>query len=479
MAYEGYVDSVNNVEIRGWAFDNSFPNDPLTLEILAEGRVVATVCADQHRPDLAAAGKGTGFHAFSYQMKSKVSDARLAARIVGKRWPLPHAGRASPVPIRFDRRLAHSLEYGIPKVEEAFSVAQASPDEAGIVDRVIEAYHRALADDPRRKDRKLDIWSQLATHHHREILELLERRDVRGVTEYLREAHAKDLTFGITQGSHTTEQLRTRADARELVLLQYLDRLTSLAEYLGVLDVESPEQNGQWGENFQIDPDTLASRISAAIGIQMATGPVIGSYFGIKTKEGVVTGRDVCALYAALRLRVIAEDLGLQNAEICEIGGGLGGVAYYAALLGIGRYTIIDLPLVGVLQGYFLLRALPNLKICLYGERESPDAAVFLLPTFCFDRPDRQYDILLNQDSIPEMHPDYSLGYLRQARKNVRHAFLSINQEARAPQSEGVCQTVVRELVKEVGGYRQVNRSRHWLQAGYVEELYRVGGESS
>jgi hypothetical protein len=58
------------------------------------------------------------------------------------------------------------------------------------------------------------------------------------------------------------------------------------------------------------------------------------------------------AIYAAWRLKQIAEAHGATR--ICEIGAGAGLTAYYAALLGLTEYVIIDLPTVNAVQAYML-----------------------------------------------------------------------------------------------------------------------------
>ncbi|MFM2090807.1 MAG: hypothetical protein RLZZ127_1296 [Planctomycetota bacterium] len=51
----GHLDLVKRDRVRGWAADRGHGR-PVVVEVLAGGRVVATVLADRHRPDLAAAG---------------------------------------------------------------------------------------------------------------------------------------------------------------------------------------------------------------------------------------------------------------------------------------------------------------------------------------------------------------------------------------------------------------------------------------
>jgi hypothetical protein len=474
MAFEGYVDHTSEVEVSGWVFDDASPDAAVGVEILAGGKVVGRVVADGFRGDLLAAGKGNGRHAFSFRVGRAVAGG-LSARVEGKRWLLPRGGHV--VAQRASHLLNHSLEFGLPQVRWGFTEPRASVDESRVLGRVVAAYHAAMRDDPARRASKGDVWSGVREAFHGDLIRLLERRDLSGLGAYLRDGHNRGITFGITQGDVTTAALRSQPAAAAMAAGQFADYLASLAEYLGVLDVESPEQHGQWAENLHSDPDVLVRRIGESLGIEVLPPDVMGSLFGIVTSAGVLSGRDVLALYAALRLREVSRQNGLAAPSVCEIGGGLGGVAYYASRLGVGSHTIIDLPLVNVLQGYYLLRSLPEVPVALYGEAEMSGGvpgAVRILPTWCFEGAGMAVDVLFNMDSFPEMHLDYSTGYLRRAREVGTRLLLSINQEARAPQSGSARQTVVREIAGAVGGYDRQCRFRHWIKPGYVEELYRV-----
>ena len=475
MAYEGYVDSVSDREIAGWIYDEAAPNKPLKLEILAGDAVVATLVANRYRPDLEAAGKGNGRHAFSYSAgTSTPGGGPLSARIAGKRWRIQPTfaatGQNTPLMRDWRRKLHHPLEFGYPSIETGFTEAALSADEPEIVERLVEAFHRALAEDPMARSRETDLWSELESALHGDVLELLRNRDNAALADYLRDAHNRNITWGITQGGDTTATLRGQADARRGVSTAFVDYLVSLAEQLGLLDVESPTQLGPWAENLHSDPQELVDRIAARVGFAIETPPVMSSYFGIRTRDGILTGRDLLSLYGVLQVQGLARQLGIASPRVCEIGGGLGGVAYYCARLGM-PCAIVDLPLIGVLQAYFLMRALGPSQVQLYGE--SAPAPVRLLPPFAFAAPGNEWDILMNQDSFPEMSPAYSIGYLRDARTVVRHAFYSVNQEARAVQAGSARQSVVRELVAQAGGWRRSSRQRHWLRPGYAEEIYR------
>ena len=471
MAYEGYVDYVDARTVSGWVYDNGQADAPLWVEVLVGGRVMDTILADRPRHDLAAEGKGNGRHAFHYDAAEPFAGP-VTVRLPGRRWTLP-AGGPIPVPGRFRSQLAHSLEFGLPMGEATFTEPSPSADEPAMAERLIAAHRRAMADDPANHRRRAeDIWSTLTALCHQELADLLKRRDVAGLSAYLRDAHAMGITQGITQGNVTTPLLRARPEARRLEHARFVDNLVSLAESMGLLDVESPEQHGRWAENLHVDPDDLIDRIGAAAGVPVVPPPVCGSMLGIGTAAGVVSGRDLLALYASLRIRAVSP---VAKPVVCEIGGGLGGVGYYLAKAGaVRRHTIVDLPLVNVLQGYYLMRSLPGVAVRLYGERPDPAAVVEVMPTFAFAADPTPIDVLFNMDSMPEMHPDYATGYLRDARRRSAKLFLSINQEARALRTPTDAQSVVHELAGAVGGYRRQYRFRHWLKAGYVEELYAI-----
>jgi len=360
----------------------------------------------------------------------------LSARVAGKRWRIAPAGgheASLSLPIRFSSKLAHTLEYGLPSAVSScgFSTAITVGDDAEIARRLMRAFAKTSADNPDAGKRKSDQWASVEHDHHQEVFTLLKRDDAHGLMLYLRDAHNRSLTYGITQGSFMTNVLKTRPDARRLIMLELLDHLVSLAEFLGVLDVECPDQHGKWGENIHSDPLLLIDRITATIGAQVVPPQVISSCFGLCTGHGILSTRDLLSLYAALRIKTLISTPNgpVASGSACEIGGGLGSVAYYANRLGIAQYTIIDLPLISLLQGYFLIRALPEVKIALYGE-DVPDAAIRLLPTYAFASEQNSYDLLFNQDSMPEIHPDYSIGYLRGSLAKKIPLFLSINQEA-------------------------------------------------
>lgn len=66
MQLDGHVDALHVDQVCGWALDRADPARKLQIDIYINGQHAATVTADQHRPDLQAAGLGDGAIAFGF-----------------------------------------------------------------------------------------------------------------------------------------------------------------------------------------------------------------------------------------------------------------------------------------------------------------------------------------------------------------------------------------------------------------------------
>lgn len=62
--YQGVLQNVTCTAVTGWAWDQDFPDTPITVTITRDGAPPVTVLADRFRPGLANAGKGDGRHGF-------------------------------------------------------------------------------------------------------------------------------------------------------------------------------------------------------------------------------------------------------------------------------------------------------------------------------------------------------------------------------------------------------------------------------
>lgn len=277
------------------------------------------------------------------------------------------------------RIIVHPLNHGMPKVKLVSQKALDHPDQLIIAQRLLEAYSQARDDECKAKIKipKNDLWTNLVNKEFNDLLRILQDKDVNLLSEYLLHFGEKYTWFGGLTLS--VDGFTIRRDASS-VAISYLDKLICLAEAIGVLSVENPEQLSEWGVNLYSDVNEIMDKIEKKIGIAIA--PPLGAVpvTGIDTRCGPLHYRHFNSIYAALRLK----DL-LGKGAICEYGGGLGLVAYYACQLGMQDYVIFDLPIACLFAGYFLMRTLGQDKVCLYKE-ECKYASVKVQPYWrCMD----------------------------------------------------------------------------------------------
>jgi hypothetical protein len=316
------------------------------------------------------------------------------------------------------------------------------------------------------------MWSWIFDTRQHELAQALERGDPGQLAALLSTMFQSDFVLGMAPGSlitHAQSPLGARIWA-----LKCLDGLVSLAETLAVVPVENPEQGGT-GLAFDDGAAELFSRLERALGFRLDF-PEVGAAAGVEIAGRVITPDTPDQVYGAVRvdqaigLHLEASEGARTSLGLVEIGGGYGGMCHwFMKLRGTGvRYTIVDLPIVGVLQGYFLGRSLGPERVSLHGE---PAAEVCIAPNVALDAVEVPFEVLVNKDSMPEMPRTAMIDYLRWGASNCSGLFYSYNQEA-AAEFRGEVQGVVHEGAAEVGGWRRVRRDESWVRRGYVEEIY-------
>jgi hypothetical protein len=84
----GALDVVNADGIAGWAWDSSQPDTPIKVDIYDGDKKLATIVADQFRPDLLDDKRtmGDGKHAFNYATPDSLKDGKshtIRAKVAG------------------------------------------------------------------------------------------------------------------------------------------------------------------------------------------------------------------------------------------------------------------------------------------------------------------------------------------------------------------------------------------------------------
>jgi hypothetical protein len=330
--------------------------------------------------------------------------------------------------------------------------------------RVVAAFHRAKADYA--EPPALSMWDRIS-REKRDFLTALDRQDAPAVAAALGRMFASELTWGLGQ-VHPSHAELLRGEPPTHLHLRFIDTLVSLAEAVRAARVTDMLQDpAAHLRALDRDPDGLFAAAAGRLGFEPSF-PVVGSAFGFRVGGRLVTIDSLTHAYNAFRIR----QLGAGPADVVfEVGGGYGCLALMAHRGGLRRYTIYDLPWVSALQGYFLIRSLPEGAVRLYGEG---DGEVRVLPYWTLNaEPAKACGFLVNTDSLPEMGYATARGYLPEIRRVTARAFLSVNQEAKAGVPGVGPQQCVSELMDEEGGFEVLSRQRYWMRQGYVEEVYR------
>jgi hypothetical protein len=341
--------------------------------------------------------------------------------------------------------------------------------EVALCERLLAAYERAATG---RLQTEEGMWAQpVFQHRQRALREPLDRRDAALLAERLAGMFRSDFVLGISAPGSLA--VGGSGLTRWLVAWHALNKFVALAESQAAAPLENPEQGGA-GLAFAGGMSALVEATERALGVSL-NFPEVGAAYGLRLDGRLVTPETPDQLYGAARLReAIVDFLGLERepVRVVEVGGGYGGMAYwFLRMTKDARYAIVDLPIVNVLQGYFLSLALGEDAVSLCGE---PERQVSIVPPHELEAISTPCDVLVNKDSLPEIPRGEALAYLAWARQHCTGFFYSYNQEAAAV-VDGVAQNVVSELVSDIEGYRRARRDPSWLRAGYVEEIYLSG----
>jgi hypothetical protein len=470
--FRGYVDSTQDGRISGWVWDRLRPRKRLDVEIYSAGSLIDSTRADIYREDLARSRIGDGCYAFSFEMPAgEFPDETIAARVAGSSfWLIDSTGR-QPLAAR-SPYLMNSPARGLPILRPGLSLRAVDASDVEIAEELQRAWRAAngrLAMSAF-TDRKT-MWGDIVASRHRSLFNSLNDADPRALAAHLVDMQKLPESTGLTQGDRAYRDfLAASREGRRAAVAPFHDMLASLAQYLGLQRAECAEQD-YIGETIIIDQEVLAHRIEAALGHAITAPAVFDGLYGLSIDDRVLHGRDIQALYAALRT---IEASGQERPEICEIGAGFGKVAQFAWMQGVRRYTIIDLPTVCAMQYYYLRKTSPGVRITFrdaWGHRLEGDGIDLVFASNLCEDMQIRADIVLNCDSFPEMGDAICSNYFARIPKWAP-LLLSINQEAnreiRGPDDR---QTVVGALLPKFGFVRRY-RFRSWIRRGYVEELW-------
>jgi hypothetical protein len=154
----------------------------------------------------------------------------------------------------------------------------------------------------------------------------------------------------------------------------------------------------------------------------------------------------------------------ISGTAVVEIGPGTGHCAFFAYRDGVTDYTTIDLPLGMVAHARFLAEALGPDSIWMDGDIEPPPTNKIKIFSAA-SLPDRQYDVVLNVDSITEMSIKTALKYAGWINGHAR-LFISMNHPWNL--------FTVTDLAKCGLTAKPVYRAPVPQRDGYFEEVFAI-----
>ena len=327
--------------------------------------------------------------------------------------------------------------------------AGTTTDDTELVDRIIASYRRSASAASAVGD---SMWRSFFHDFHGEIHESLLHGPRSRVEEILRNPAISDLFYGFDGLSRSLLSNQRASPALAI------DGLIACAEAMGALRLENPETYDRTMRRpSRPDAEAVLLALDRVLGVTLPIPNPYPREFGVVTRRGVLSYRVPQAIYQAWRLRELTKNK--STPRILEVGAGLGRTALYAHALGLTNYTIVDLPITAVAQGYFLGRTLGADRVTLEGEPRREEAVSIQSPqTFHADA--RRYDIVLNADSLTEMDPGVAREYWAAFQRRADQVF-SINHEANA--------FTVQDMIVASGPHAKVTRCRSWMRRGYVE----------
>lgn len=345
----------------------------------------------------------------------------------------------------YTEALVHDFKRGLPSVRTRYCPITSSREDVQIAERVLAAYRRAIEDEKPHDTR--DLWSRVLAEGHEDFHAI--EHDPEKVAEYMNSVNQRGLGVGVASSTASeyekiSKSLRLQREFGVLIK----DVMVCAAEAVGAV-----RQNVH--ENLYLDENETLEKIERVIGKVQPPHAADGGVYKLEVGGKLFGNRDFWSAYIASKVS--------GKGRVAEIGSGMGKVAWYALQREATDYSIYDLPIINLLQAWFLIKN--GAEVSLYGEE---DKGVRILPYWKFA--EGSFDLTLNVDSFPEMHESIVADYLRAIKKNSG-ALLSINRE-NGDSTRTHTHCVVREVAERVGGLELASRSPFWLFRNYVEELY-------
>jgi hypothetical protein len=237
-------------------------------------------------------------------------------------------------------------------------------------------------------------------------------------------------------------------------VLQLIDGLAALAEAIGALPYENPA-HGRYGQNIHLAIPELTDTIKRKLRFPIHRPKVMGNH-GIGRDSGVIDFRVPDDAYCAHRIthprRCLQHSVHRNWGRLWRHG---------AVRIACRRDPLAYNGLADYEHrtGVFLIKCLGGDTVRLFGE-DNPAPAVEALPYWGFFDRARDYAVVFNRYSLPEIPRDRVDEYLVEIERRGA-SLLSINHEAGAP-----AQLNLLQIIAEHGKLECRSRHPYWIRRG-------------
>lgn len=303
------------------------------------------------------------------------------------------------------------------------------------------------------------LWSVIYNTYHKKFLDTA-KNDIAKLENILDNPSKYNIFYGFDNNCEVLLNKPRYIDHFENNIF-VIDKILNLAEFLGILRHNNPEQ-------FRLkfkkpDLDFIIEEIEKKLCIELKFDCVFPGEEGIKTKKGIISNREIQAIYQAYKIKKIFDKNNYNN--ILEIGGGLGRTAYYCNKFGIKNYTIVDLLIPRICQLNYLSRVINERDII--SEKEIikfinyENKIKIISPNYLFNN-EISFDLVFNSDSLTEIDDENQKKYVNLIKDSTKY-FYSINHESN--------KNKVTDLFSNIKT-KYHDKNLYWMRKGYLEEHF-------
>lgn len=283
-------------------------------------------------------------------------------------------------------------------------------------ERIIDAYASAVKDQVAQSDvyKVSNEWIPIYEAPLKPLIEALQNRDVLGLRDLLDNFFRSSISWGLCGMAGDMEGIYFDGPPSQFALKKYL--IDAVYRYR-LLEKLIPEVHSS---DLHIDD--------------------FGNPYGIFIGDDFVrTGTDY-QYYYAHAVKQLLDPLD-DHKVVAELGGGIGGFAYFLNRLVQNDLTYVnfDLPEILCISSYQLLNLFPDKKFLLYGEVDNissstiSDYDIALLPCFSIDAiEENSVDVSFNSYSLAEMGREAVINYTHIISRVTREAILHVNHVTNA-----------------------------------------------